>query len=158
MRIPAPSVLFSGTLATARGAVVNMKRPHVRVYSNCKFWISSKSVWWKYEGGSINRSQMDIERKTCDIRAWKKYLFLDMSSTNISVVGIATTYGLDDRGVGVRVPVGTIIFSSPHPPDRLQWVPGGSFPGGKAAGAWSWPLTSNYCRGQENVDLYASMT
>jgi hypothetical protein len=26
--------------------------------------------------------------------------------------------------------------------------------GGKAAGVWSWPLTSNYCRGQENVDLY----
>jgi hypothetical protein len=25
----------------------------------------------------------------------------------------------------------------------IQWVPGGSFPGGKAAGAWSWPLTSN---------------
>jgi hypothetical protein len=31
---------------------------------------------------------------------------------------------------------------------------GGSFSGGKAAGAWSWPLTSNHCRGQENVDLY----
>jgi hypothetical protein len=35
----------------------------------------------------------------------------------------------------------------------IQWVPG-SFPGGKVAVAWSWPLTSNYCRGQENVDLY----
>jgi hypothetical protein len=30
----------------------------------------------------------------------------------------------------------------------------GSFPGGKAAGAWSWPLTSIYCRGQECVELY----
>jgi hypothetical protein len=29
-----------------------------------------------------------------------------------SVVGIATGYGLDDRGVGVRVPVGSRIFSS----------------------------------------------
>jgi hypothetical protein len=26
---------------------------------------------------------------------------------------------------------------------------GGSFPGGKAAGAWSWPLTSIQCGGQE---------
>jgi hypothetical protein len=26
---------------------------------------------------------------------------------------------------------------------------GGSFPGGKVAGAWSWPLTFIYCRGQE---------
>jgi len=25
---------------------------------------------------------------------------------------------------------------------------GGCFPGGKAAGAWSWPLTSTYCRGK----------
>jgi hypothetical protein len=30
----------------------------------------------------------------------------------------------------------------------------GSFPGGKVAGVWNWQLTSNYCRGQENVDLY----
>jgi hypothetical protein len=26
---------------------------------------------------------MDIKRKTCDIRTWKKHLFLDISSTNI---------------------------------------------------------------------------
>jgi hypothetical protein len=47
-----------------------------------------------------------------------------------SVVGIATAYGLDDRGIGVRVPVGLIIFSTlsraalrptQHP---IQWVPG----------------------------------
>jgi hypothetical protein len=30
----------------------------------------------------------------------------------------------------------------------------GSFPGGKAAGSWSWPLTSIYCRGQECLELY----
>jgi hypothetical protein len=36
--------------------------------------------------------------------------------------GIATSYGLDDRGVGVRVPVGSRIFSSPRRPDRL-WGP-----------------------------------
>jgi len=28
---------------------------------------------------------------------------------------------------------------------------GGSFLGGKAAGAWSWPLASIWCRGQECV-------
>jgi hypothetical protein len=31
---------------------------------------------------------------------------------------------------------------------------GGYFPGGKAAAVWSWPLTSIYWRGQENVDVY----
>jgi hypothetical protein len=49
-----------------------------------------------------------------------------------SVVGIATSYGVDDQGVGVRVTVGSRIFlfsksSIPalrptQPP--IQWVPG----------------------------------
>jgi hypothetical protein len=33
-----------------------------------------------------------------------------------SVVGIATGYELDDRGVGFRVPVGSSIFSFPCRP------------------------------------------
>jgi hypothetical protein len=36
-----------------------------------------------------------------------------------SVVGIVTSYGLDDRGVGVRVLVGSRILSSPRHPDQL---------------------------------------
>jgi hypothetical protein len=56
-----------------------------------------------------------------------------------SVVGIATGYGLEDREVGVRVPVASRIFSSPRRPAWLWSSPnllsGGSFPGGKAAGA-----------------------
>jgi hypothetical protein len=39
-----------------------------------------------------------------------------------SVVGIATSYGLGIRGVGVRVPVGSRILSSQRRPDRL-WGP-----------------------------------
>jgi hypothetical protein len=39
-----------------------------------------------------------------------------------SVVGIATSYGLDDRGVGVRVPVVSRILSSTLRPDRF-WGP-----------------------------------
>jgi hypothetical protein len=40
----------------------------------------------------------------------------------ISLVGIATGYRLDDERVGVRVPVGSRIFSSPRRPNRL-WGP-----------------------------------
>jgi hypothetical protein len=50
------------------------------------------------------------------------YIFLQLplsSRSRDSVVSIATSYGLDDRGVGVRVPVGPRIFSSPNRPDRL---------------------------------------
>jgi hypothetical protein len=62
--------------------------------------------------------------------------------TRDSVVGIANGYGLDDRGIGVRVPVGSRIFSSPRRPDRLwgltqppiQWGPGTLFSGIKRPG------------------------
>jgi hypothetical protein len=52
------------------------------------------------------------------------------------LVGIALGYGLDDRGSGVRFPAGAGNFSLHH---RVQ---NGSFPGSKAAEAWTWPLTS----------------
>jgi hypothetical protein len=72
-----------------------------------------------------------------------------------SSVGIALGYGLDDRGSRVRFPERAGNFSLHH---RVQTGSGahpasypmgnrGSFPGSKAAGAWSWPLTSIYCRG-----------
>jgi hypothetical protein len=39
-----------------------------------------------YEEESVNRSQMDIKRKICDIRTWKKHLFFEISSTNIDTL------------------------------------------------------------------------
>jgi hypothetical protein len=40
-----------------------------------------------------------------------------------SVVGMRLATGLNDRGVGVRVPVGARIFSSPRRSDRLCGPP-----------------------------------
>jgi hypothetical protein len=45
-----------------------------------------------------------------------------LTGSRDSSVGIATGYGLDDRGVGVRVPVGSRIFSSPRRPHGV-WGP-----------------------------------
>jgi hypothetical protein len=56
------------------------------------------------------------------------------------LVGIATGYGLDDRGVRVRVPVGSRIFSRSSRPalwctqSPVQWVPGALSPEVKQPG------------------------
>jgi hypothetical protein len=52
-----------------------------------------------------------------------------------SAVGIATGYRPHGREVGVRIPVGSRIFTSPYRPDRL-WGLLCSFPEGKVAGKW----------------------
>jgi hypothetical protein len=50
-------------------------------------------------------------------------MYIISNTSRDSVDGIATGYGLDDRGVGVRVPVRAIIFTSPCRPDRLSGPP-----------------------------------
>jgi hypothetical protein len=70
--------------------------------------------------------------------------YLAKTTSTVSSVGIATGYGLDDRGIGVRVLVESTTFTSSYSPDRL-WGPssllshgyGSSFRGDKAAGAWT---------------------
>jgi hypothetical protein len=67
-----------------------------------------------------------------------------------SSVGIALGYGLDDRGSRVQFPAGAGNFSLHHRvqngseahPASYPMGTRDSFSRGKAAGAWSWPLTS----------------
>jgi hypothetical protein len=115
-------------------------------------------LWVEFTHDSYARpSSRESIRWTCHVHSYIIFsipqVFLPPSvqiKSRDSVVGTETGYGRDDRGVGVRVPIGSRIFSFPCRPDRL-WVhptsylmgTGGSFPGGKAAEAWSWPLTSN---------------
>jgi hypothetical protein len=51
-----------------------------------------------------------------------QWIFQIFGRSRDSAVGIATGYGLEDQEVGVRVPVGSRIFSSPRRPVRL-WGP-----------------------------------
>jgi hypothetical protein len=52
-----------------------------------------------------------------------KYFYYGIGNIDNKWSGIATSYGLDKRGVGVQVPVGSRIFSSPCHPNRLCGPP-----------------------------------
>jgi hypothetical protein len=65
-----------------------------------------------------------------------------------SVVGIATGYRLDDRGVRVRILVGSRIFSSPRRPARLWGSP--SLLSGREADYFL-PTSAEV---KKNVDVY----
>jgi hypothetical protein len=70
---------------------------------------------------------------------------MEPNKSRDSSVRIALGYGLDDRGSRVRFPEGAGNFSLNHRvqtgsgahPASYPMVTRGSFPGGKAAGAWS---------------------
>jgi hypothetical protein len=69
-------------------------------------------------------------------------LHIDTVGSQDSVVDIATGSGLDGRRVGIRVPLGWRILSSPRRPDRhwpppppsVQWAPRALSPGVKPQG------------------------
>jgi hypothetical protein len=74
----------------------------------------SKSVCL-YDGESVNRSQIDVERKICDIRTWKKYLLLDISSTNIDILVLSLYDCVKTRSVEVFC-----LLSQPLPQLRFN--------------------------------------
>jgi hypothetical protein len=87
---------------------------------------------------------------------------LARNKSHDSSVGIALGYELDDRGSRIRFPAGTGNFSLHHlaqnglgtHPASYQMANRGSFPEGKAAGAWSWPLAPSSAEVKEWVQPY----
>jgi hypothetical protein len=79
----------------------------------------------KLNGWGLERNRRDLRpdsKSVCRsqfLHAHFYWVSLVDPMSRDSAVGIAASYGLDDRGVGVRVPVGSRIFSSPNRPDRL---------------------------------------
>jgi hypothetical protein len=92
--------------------------------------------------------------KMCNkrVKVMRQFSFFSkqLRKSSDSSVGIVTGYGLDDRGPRVRFPAQAGNFSlhchvqtgSGAHPAPYPMGTGSSFPGDKAAGAWSWPLTS----------------
>jgi hypothetical protein len=60
-----------------------------------------KTYEWRYEGDSVNGPQRDTKRKTCDIRTWKKLLFLDISSTNSDTLVPSLCLCVETRSIEV---------------------------------------------------------
>jgi hypothetical protein len=97
-------------------------------------WEGSSLISWR--GGWMDcRASLDTEERTEIARPTSEQTLIpQLSSPEISCytnwvipapmphIGIATGYGLDNQGVGVLVPVGSRIFSSPCCPDQL-WDP-----------------------------------
>jgi hypothetical protein len=114
----------------------------VRVLNMCPILtLRWSELHWAWKG----RAMLESLHLWGGIKKWGPYNTFKLRKisslafhivTKNSVVGIATGYGLDARGVGIRVPVVSKIFSGP--PNLLSndpMVTGESFPGGKAAGA-----------------------
>jgi hypothetical protein len=91
----------------------------VRVQSQV-IWVFCWTKWqWGRFSPNISGSSDNSHPANCSTLI--NHCVIDARSRG-SVFRIATGYGLDDRGVGVRVPLGSRIFSSPRRPERL-WVP-----------------------------------
>jgi hypothetical protein len=93
-----------------------------------------------------NYTLSESRRPHCESLPLKSLSIHPVTSRFVSAVGIATGYGLDGRGFGVRVLVGAGFLFSPRHPDRFWGPPNllsngyrGLFLRGKAAGAWRLP-------------------
>jgi hypothetical protein len=80
-------------------------------------------------GTEVKHFSCHIFQQDCDLGGKLPYWELHNLCSYIlsrrnpdSAVHVATGYGLEVRGIGVRVPVGVRFFSSPRSPDRL-WGP-----------------------------------
>jgi len=72
-----------------------------------------------------------------------------------SSVGIATGYGLNGPGIESRWgEIFCTCLDRPLGSPSLLYNGYRVFPGGRAAGAWCWPLTPFWCHGKERVELH----
>jgi hypothetical protein len=74
-----------------------------------------------------------------------------MSRCNL--LSIATAHGLDDRRVGVRIPVGPRIFTSPYRPDAI-WGPPIHLSNGHRGLKRQWHEADYLPPASAEVDLY----
>jgi hypothetical protein len=97
---------------------------HGEYFAKHRQFLILRSVTSVEEGDCSNRSADELAG-----RPMFTACTITKNKSRDSAVGIATGYGLDDRGVGVRVLVASRIFSSSNRPDWL-WGPPNLLPNG----------------------------
>jgi hypothetical protein len=75
------------------------------------------------DGLEITPMYDKLSRFSCQHPDAIRSQFISVLASRDSTVGKATGYGMDDRGVEVRVPVGLRIFTSPSRPDFSEAHP-----------------------------------
>jgi hypothetical protein len=79
---------------------------------------------WLQTESSVENTQVAIHKIHITFIILREYLLrVILNQSRDSSVGIATGYGMNDRVVGVRVSVGSRIFSSPRRPDWIWGSP-----------------------------------
>jgi hypothetical protein len=122
-----------------------------------KFHIHTEQLILIFRSGEIKNSEIK-----CNTHSENLICYFMINKIRDSSVGIALGYLVDDRDSRVRFRAGAGNFSLHH---RVQTGSGahpasypmgtwGSFLGGKATGAWSWPLTPSSSDVKECVELY----
>jgi hypothetical protein len=115
---------------------------HVTNYSlplfwdNCAICLPSFCTSFRMRTDRLrmrHQSSADSPRTVIIFRHFEAVFFYKVRQTRGTVIVLylcitqltlqATGYGLDNRGVGFRVPVGSRIFTSPRRPDRLLGPP-----------------------------------
>jgi hypothetical protein len=110
--------------------------------------LGSYSEWQLlFLTSNVHTAAMFLLLKPCLEMSGKFPVLHNLAKSRDSSVGIALGYGLDDQGSRVRFQAGAGNFSlhrvqngsGTHPASYPMGTRGS---GDKAAGAWSWPLTS----------------
>jgi hypothetical protein len=114
-----PAVVNNSGLGDCNGLGLPVDWGRQELIQNFHGEISWKTSNWETDNRDI--INMDVTR--FPVLKLQYEFTQSVCRSRDRVVSTVTGYELDDRGVGVRVLVGSSIFSSPRRPDQLRGPP-----------------------------------